>query len=124
MERLDVIQKEHNLNEVFREGGVGPGGAYHHYVVIHAAGKRIKKKGSRTDILFQKGPRKDKSSVHGILDGDLLEIVRDRLMAFQAGPFACEENAKALKHVENALKCFDRRAQERAKRNVLGTMEK
>ena len=51
---------------------------------------------------------------------DLLEIVRDRLRAFQAGPYSCRENACALTHIEEALMWLNRRAEDRAERNVLG----
>lgn len=31
MEKLSTIQKRNNLNEVYRCGDPGPGGAYHNY---------------------------------------------------------------------------------------------
>lgn len=75
-------------------------------------------------IEFQKGPRNSPDSRHGVLDSDLLEIVRDRLKAFQAGPYATRENACALTHIEEALMWMNRRVEDRIERNVLGTMEK
>lgn len=60
----------------------------------------------------------------GVLDGDLLEIVRDRLRAFQSGPYSCRENACALTHIEEALMWLSRRAEDRVARNVLGTYNK
>lgn len=118
-EKLDTIQKENKLNDVYSIDEIGPGGAHHKYQIM---------KHDKLDILqeisFQKGPRKEDSSVHGVLDPDLLEIVRDRLRAFQAGPFACEENEKALHHVEEALKYMNERVENRAKRGVLGTNTK
>lgn len=120
MEKLSTIQKRENLNEIYPIDEVGAGGAYHTYLV------------ARTDdpeapvhaIIFQHGPRKEENSQHGVLDSDLLEIVRDRLKAFQAGPYACRENALALTHIEEALLWMAQRAYERAERGVLGTMEK
>lgn len=113
---LNTIQKHNNLNVVYRNGEAGPGGAYHDYIVVNAeTGAHLQ------HVVFQRGPRKEPDSQLGVLDGDLLEIVRDRLKAFQAGPFACEENAKALEHVELALMFMNRRAEERASRGVLGT---
>ena len=128
MERLDTIQKRENLNEVYRTGEPGPGGAYHDYD-IYPAGMSVGFKDEFTEIPmacieFQKGPRKDPESRHGILDSDLLEIVRDRLKAFQSGPYACRENALALTHIEEALMWMNRRVEDRIERNVLGTMEK
>ena len=79
-----------------------------------------------TDILiqFQKGPRKEEDSIHGVIDGDLLEIVRDRLIAFQNGPFVSEYNTKALQSIEEALMWLNRRVEDRIERNVLGKNEK
>lgn len=121
MEKLSTIQKRNNLNEVFREGEIGPGGAYHEYRVAIPRGDGYE---TAQRIVFQKGPRKDPNAQSGVLDGDLLEIVRDRLTAFQAGEFACRENACALTHIEEALMWMNKRAEDRAERNVLGTYEK
>jgi hypothetical protein len=79
---------------------------------------------SVAEIVFQNGPRKEETSVHGVLDPDLLEIVRDRLKAFQAGPYATRENACALTHIEEALFWMNKRVEDRIERNVLGTMNK
>lgn len=121
MEKLSTIQKRNNLNEVFREGEIGPGGAYHEYRVAIPRGDGYE---TAQRIVFQKGPRKDPYSQSGVLDSDLLEIVRDRLKAFQAGEFACRENACALTHIEEALMWMNKRAEDRAERNVLGTYQK
>lgn len=118
MEKLSTIQKRENLNVVYRMGEEGPGGAYHDYCVDLF--------GTEDGILieFQCGPRKDPDARHGVLDCDLLEIVRDRLKSFQAGPYATRENACALTHIEEALMWMNRRVEDRIERNVLGTMEK
>lgn len=121
MEKLSTIQKRNNLNEVFREGEIGPGGAYHEYRVAIPRGDGYE---TAQRIVFQKGPRKDPNAQSGVLDSDLLEIVRDRLKAFQAGEFSCRENACALTHIEEALMWMNKRAEDRAERNVLGTYEK
>lgn len=113
---LSTIQKREKLNKVERMGEVGPGGAYHEYAISCNA--------FFTEICFQKGPRKEKNSVPGVIDSDLLEIVRDRLKSFQAGPFASEYNAQALLHVEEALMWLNRRVEDRIERNVLGKNEK
>ena len=125
MTLLDTIQKENKLNAVYRLGDVGPGGAYHDYAVVmtridETNGGRMASAG----ISFQKGPRTDHNARMGVLDCDLLEIVRDRLTAFQAGPYACVENAQALFHIEEALGWMAKRVEDRAKRNVLGTYDK
>ena len=75
-------------------------------------------------IHFQDGARKLPDSKHGVLDTDLLEIVRHRLQCFQQGEFYSEYNAEALEHVELALMYMNRRVEDRIERNVLGTNNK
>ena len=122
MEKLSTIQKRNRLNEVYRLGEKGPGGAFHEYEVR----SQVDELGTFEvhHIRFQKGPRNDISSIPGVLDQDLLEIVRDRLAHFQKGEFATRENACALTHIEEALMWMNKRAEDRAERNVLGTYEK
>ena len=124
MEKLSTIQKRNNLNVVYRVGDVGPGGAYHDYVIIFNDTDNGNCAKLTDSIRFQKGARKDPDARHGVLDSDLLEIVRDRLTAFQAGEYACRENAYALTHIEEALMWMNRRAEDRAERAVLGTYNK
>lgn len=123
MEKLNTIQKRNNLNTVYRDGEAGPGGAYHDYVVSFGDGLPERDEDG-VRIQFQCGPRKDPTARKGVLSVDLLEIARDQLRAFQAGPFACRENACALTHIEEALMWLNRRTEDRAERNVLGTNEK
>jgi len=63
-------------------------------------------------------------SVHGILDTDLLEIVRHRLSCFQKGEYSTRENAIALTHIEEALLWMNKRVEDRIEKNVLGTNNK
>lgn len=126
MEKISTIQKRNNLNEVYRDGDVGPGGAYHKYWLLPAE-RAVDQRGELSmygPILFQKGPRNMMDSQHGVLDVDLLEIVRDRLKCFQSGDYACRENACALTHIEEALMWLNKRVEDRAERGVLGTVEK
>ncbi|WP_346888333.1 ABC transporter ATPase [Clostridium sp. UBA1056] len=128
MRELNTIQKKEKLNKVFAVDEVGPGGANHRYIVCkHEETSWCNgnnSEGVYEDIQFQCGPRKEENSKHGLIDSDLLEIVRDRLKAFQAGPFASEYNEHALKHIEEALYCMNARVEDRIKRNVLGRNEK
>jgi molecular chaperone DnaJ len=64
--------------------------------------------------------RKDEGSIRGIIDTDLLEICRDRLVDFQNGPFANKYNAEALIYVTKALESLNQRIEDREARNVLG----
>lgn len=47
-----------------------------------------------------------------------------RLQYYQAGKFACRDNAVALTHLETAQLWLGKREAERAERGVLGTHEK
>ncbi len=119
--KLSTIQKREKLNGVFVIDEVGSGGANHEYLIVSDKGLQIPKE---TKIQFQKGPRKEEGSTHGVIDTDLLEIVRHRLQCFQAGPFSSRENACALTHIEEALMWLNRRVEDRIERNVLGKNEK
>jgi len=120
--KLSTIQKREKLNNVVTADEIGPGGAYHTYAVSsNVPGDGMS---ALALIQFQKGPRKETSSIHGVLDTDLLEIVRHRLQCFQAGEFATRENAVALTHVEEALMWMNRRVEDRIERDVLGTYNK
>jgi hypothetical protein len=74
-------------------------------------------------ILFQNGPISEKG-VNGITQEVLLAIVADRLRSFQAGPFACRENALALTKIEEAQHWLQQRTLSRMRRGVEGTHEK
>ena len=117
--KLDTIQTQEKLNIVYRSAHPGPGGGFHVYVVVRSDNNEL------VDIIrFQKGPRSAPEAQHGVLDCDLLEMVRDRLKAFQEGDYACPENEHALLFVEEALKWMNKRVEDRIARQVLGTMEK
>ena len=119
MRELNTIQKREKLNTIYATDEKGNGGANHEYHIVIEAEEdaaydvRI--------IKFQEGPRKDINSTQGIIDSDLLEIVRDRLKSFQKGPYSSEYNAEALDHIEKALEALNRRVEDRIKRDVLGT---
>ena len=71
-------------------------------------------------IMFQNGPINE-VGVNGITQEVLLEIVADRLRSFQAGPFACRENALALTKIEEAQHWLQQRTLARTRRGVEGT---
>lgn len=120
MEKLSTIQKREKLNEVFAVDEKGNGGAYHKYGINIDCGNH----GEQISINFQNGARKLEGSIHGVLDTDLLEIVRHRLQCFQKGEFASRDNAVALTHIEEALMWMNRRVEDRIERSVLGTNNK
>lgn len=107
----------------------GSGGANHRYDIY---GYRSDNNPSADDggcdigrsvILFQNGPIKE-VGVNGITNEALLAILIDRMEGFQRGPYACEDNAICLAHLEGAMQALHKRTREREARGVEGTHEK
>ena len=113
------IQSDGNMNRVYYYTEKGPGGAYHEYMIVNGRTDDL-----LADILFQKGPRNEVGSVQGILDVDLLEIVRHRFKKFVNGDMADANTESALNAVELALMYLERRYKDRKERGVLGKMER
>ena len=111
---LSRIQKTDNLNVVKYNDFDGPGGAKHDYYIYRSGDKPL------CEIHFQEGPRDEEGSRAGVMNEDLLEIVRHRLQCFQKGEFASRENALALTHIEEALLWLNKRKDDRKERGVLG----
>lgn len=100
----------------------GPGGASHHYRVeapIVSYRKIGQTPHGRWDIEFQKGGGAE-VGINGLTNEVLLAIVKDRLEAFQAGPFPSEFNRSALYGVDLALTFLKSRSLERIARGVEG----
>jgi hypothetical protein len=107
----------------------GQGGANHRYEIsgFDTTGNPSSRDGagyhanySREVIIFQNGPIKE-NGVNGITQEALLAIVIDRLRSFQAGPFACGENAIALSSCEEAMRQLQKRTRARIARGIEGT---
>lgn len=128
MRKLSTIQKREKLNNVYAVDEKGNGGANHCYKICRdEVIDNVTLEHKVTDILnidFQNGARNQEGSKTGVIDADLLEVVRDRVKSFQAGPFSSRENACALTHIEEALMWMNRRVEDRIERNVLGRNEK
>lgn len=75
-------------------------------------------------VQFQEGPRNVEGSIPGMTEAALLAILIDRLRGFQTGPYSCRENAIQLTKLEETLHWTKARADERARRGVLGKNEK
>ena len=71
-------------------------------------------------IQFQHGARGIDGSTAGVFEDALLAILQDRLEGFQSGPFACEENARALVGVQSARNALNERVAARMAKSVLG----
>lgn len=117
---IDTHHDGHGLNEsiVISSDVPDKSGAAHYYEFdmqgdaqsLHSAGS----------VRFQTGPRGEVGSTPGITEAALLAVLIDRLRGFQSGPYACRENAIQLTKLEEVLHWTKARADERAKRGVLG----
>lgn len=58
-------------------------------------------------IEFHSGPMGN--GVNGVLMEDLLKCALLRLVGFQQGPYACDENAVAMEHIQKAMRALDTR---------------
>ena len=104
----------------------GSGGASHSYVIEGfdtATNDSASYGASQAVILFQNGPIPEKGT-NGVTQEALLAIVEDRLASFQAGPFACRENAIALTKIQEAMLWLQKRTRDRMARGVEGTHQK
>ena len=111
----ELVDGSHKYTDVYCRPKLGPGGAHHFYEVRRKNGPVVMMRFS-----FQNGPIKE-AGVNGVMNEDLLAIVIDRLKGFQAGKYACKENAAALEDVEDALEVLKDRTKERESRGVEGT---
>lgn len=106
----------------------GSGGASHLYMIegFNTATNRsdpfVERHGAPAEhatILFQNGAIKE-HGVNGITHEALLAILIDRLESFQAGQFACPENAEALRYLGSAQETLLARTRARMARGVEG----
>ena len=96
----------------------GPGHANHVYEVMEQGNTDFVSR-----IEFQKGPIQERG-VNGVQNEDLLMIVMDRLIGFQTGDYACDENEEALKLLVQATAILQLRTAKREARGVERTSQK
>jgi hypothetical protein len=105
----------------------GQGGACHLYGIggflTNSNVSADEKEQTYLKFVFQNGPIKE-VGVNGVTHEAFLAVLIDRMRSFQAGPYACRENAIALTHLEDALGWLQKRTVARIKRGVEGTHEK
>jgi hypothetical protein len=100
------------------------GGASHEYTVRLTDRPQTEAPlSSVATIQFQHGPRDEEGSTPGCTDQVLVAILIDRYESFQAGPYACRENAIVITKLQETLHWMRHRAIERAERGVLGKLE-
>ncbi len=78
------------------------GGDHHVYKIRETVDEGLVPRGL-SYIFFQHGIVEEKR-VNGCFVEDLLAISLDRIMYYQMGEFACEENEKAMEHIETAMR--------------------
>ena len=133
MTRELTSHKVNGLNEALKIEVLdepGAGGACHDYAITfmddrvgYERSPISERHGRNCIISFQNGPIAE-NGINGISNEALLAIVEDRLKSFQAGPYACRENALALTHVQDAMHWLHHRTRERIQRGVEGTSAK
>ena len=100
------------------EGAAGAGGAFHTYKMA------LTRPGDPEPVydfvFFQDGPT-DGGNLNGFSNESYLAILINRLQGFQSGKFACEENARTLFHLQQALNILKLRTLDREERGVEGT---
>ncbi len=103
----------------------GAGGANHCYIITVDERKHLLPPGVTIHQLinFQNGPIQE-AGINGISQEALVAICIDRLRSFQAGPYACRENAIALTKLEESMMWMKKRTQDRLTRGVEGTSTK
>jgi len=107
----------------------GSGGASHLYMIegfdtaSNASDPFVARHGSparHSTVLFQNGPIAEVGT-NGVTHEALLAIIVDRMRSFQAGPYACRENASALTKIWEAPHWLHHRTRARMARGVEGT---
>lgn len=102
----------------------GAGGANHVYEITWSDPQDSTGHSQRKHVIsFQNGPVQE-AGVNGVSGEALMAVQIDRLRSFQAGPYACRENACALTHLETALMWLQKRTRDRMARGVEGTSAK
>lgn len=108
MRELITIQKNNKLNNVYAADKKGDGGVNHLYLIFFNKPDIDSDAEHSALIQFRNGS----DSESGIIDTDLLEIVRDRLIGFQQGKYASRETAIALTHIETALMWLNKQVED------------
>ena len=101
MGRVRTVQGGGGDRQIHSDARRGPGGTFRRYAIT------IEKK-IASEIFFQKGCAR-KVGWNGCTDADLIDIEVDRFTAFQTGPYACDENRRILKHLDQIKKLMKKR---------------
>ena len=75
------------------------------------------------EIRWQDGPSGADRRYTGSVVEDPLRGVRFRLMSYQQTKYACDANAEAIRHIDQALAALAGRDVDREARGVMGTLD-
>lgn len=92
--------------------------APHHFEVYADIGQQVPRLVGKVD--FQKGPIKE-AGVNGVMNEDLLAMVKCRLEHFNQTEFRCRENSMAITKIEEALMWLRKRTTDREQKGIEGT---
>jgi hypothetical protein len=73
-------------------------------------------------VVFQHG-HPNEVGINGCRIEDVIDVVVDKLLAFQGRDLACEENAAALEHLHLAREAMVRRRRMREAQGVINTQQ-
>lgn len=118
-----IVNPANDLLQIAVVDQPGAGGAHHEYEITTKDISATNPDDCYCVISFQNGPIAE-AGVNGVTHEALLAILCDRLRSFQAGPYACRENALALTKLEEAQHWLLSRTRARMARGIEGTHEK
>lgn len=120
-----ILKGSFNYTKILAKDKPTFGGSYHEYSICRSEEETVGQEileGEFGFVKFQKGPIKE-FGVNGCHHEDLLNIVLDRLEAFQHSPFKCNENKIAITKIQEAIHWLNDRTNDRMKRGVVGTSD-
>ena len=128
MRNIDLHHDGHGLNDdlVILADNRDPkaGNSSHRYSVAFKSEDENKVAPLVATIQFQHGPRNVVGSTPGCTTAAIIAILIDHLEGFQTTELRDRDTAIAITELENALLRIKKRADDRAKRKVLGTYNK
>lgn len=95
----------------------GAGGGYHQYIL---SSEKCEEDGL---VTFHQPDAKRHGVLTGFTNEAYLAVILHRLECFQAGPFACEENAVALRYGHLMMEAMHQRSARRTAAGIEGKLE-
>lgn len=96
---------------------------YEDQICLDGSSPVIRDAAGYVNIKFQAGPIKE-HGVNGTSIENIIDLLIKRLEGFQAGPFKCDYNARAIECLYNAANELEQRTIDRVNRGVEGENRK